>query len=150
MVDGALRVGIGEIFALFALALAVLPSHRAPMLTRRLQALFVLLFCGAAWFVACDLNPQPLPPGESADEDAGAEFGGGNGGGLAAADAGTTSSGTSTEDAGSAPGQNADAGDSGAPDAGAGSREAGADGAADAAEDSPSDGGQADAGEDGG
>ena len=113
------------------------------MLTRRFQILagFAVFALAAAFAAACDLNPQPLPPGLTAngEEDAGASTapsGGGQGsdagiGTLSADDAGVPTSVGSEDgsadspphsDAGSADGAAApelDAGDGGpAQDAG--------------------------------
>jgi hypothetical protein len=87
-----------------AMALRVLPVGWAPMLKRRHHCLAALVACGFAWqlsLVACDLNPQPLPPGEtfggaedagpalpvangSVDAGTGTALGGGEGGDAAA------------------------------------------------------------------
>jgi hypothetical protein len=133
---------IRAIPARFALASSVLGGGWATMLTRRYRiwtglALAALIALGAALAAACDLNPQPLPPGETA-------FGGsGDGGSLPVAagpgDGGNTNFGAGNQDGGDAgteggqpaapPG--ADGGDGGSEDAG----DAAVDGSLDGSED---------------
>jgi hypothetical protein len=122
----------------FALAPHLLVPGGVFMLTRRfhvlagltLSAVWVALVVGAT---ACDLNPQPLPPGEQSGfaNDAGASSS--SGGGSMAADAGVTSPPLGAGDAAAATPSGSDAA---VPEGGAQSL----DGATDAPEDAAVDG----------
>jgi hypothetical protein len=121
------------------------------MLTRRLQTLLGFASCvlGSALVIAaCDLNPQPLPPGDNGGNDAGAL---------------PPTGGQTSQDAASSLPPGADAGatvpivgvDAGlVSDAGPASDGSASDGGADGPEDAPADGetdaSPADASEDGG
>ena len=118
------------------------------MLTRRHPVLALVLLCalGGAWTVAaCDLNPQPLPPGATGSFGSGNDAGGVATTPTAGVDAGEPAAGPGDAggpipppagDAG-AGGSDADA-SSGLDDGGA--KDAGAlDGAADAPTDAPAD-----------
>jgi len=133
-----------------ALALGVLGPPWAFMLTRRSQFSIGILFfaLGATWLGACDLNPQPLPPGLTSSGAAD------DGGALATVPTGSSSGGGGLADAGASQlpsdgGPNGSSSPDGGPPLAA---DGAATSASDAAADAPSDGsaedGQADAGPD--
>ncbi len=128
------------------------------MLTRRLQTFlgFASGVAGAALVVAaCDLNPQPLPPGDNGENDAGAlapPTGGQTSGDAGASSPPIADSGTTVPIVTADAGLESDAGS--VSDAGPASDGSASEGGADAAEDAPADGetdaSPADASEDGG
>jgi hypothetical protein len=129
----------------FAVALRVLTLRWAPMLTRRFRTLALLALAalaGAAAVAACDLNPQPLPPGEQAgvSEDAGAAgLPGENGGG--GIDSGATLVSADGGPSGTPPFAAGDCGEQDASDAAGDATEDAADGQADAPNDAGEEGG---------